>query len=574
MLQKLFSQKTMSLFLVFLLLFNYTDTFKKLQFVSATTVTGEYITWKQSDPRWANIYLSESRENMAQIGCAVTSVAILVVHSGCRTEANFNPGILCNFLNSNKGFDSYGNLFWAKANEMVPDFKFVKSAMLSGTTQAEKTDEIKSYLDNGYHLILGVNDGTHWVAVDKVKDNTAYMFDPARTNTNVLFQKYNVSGVSRIRIYKGLKNAPNHTNTVITQPPITTSKLTTTITTSNTNYITTTIPETSKTSTITTIPTSYTNNTTTTTLATSNTISSTISSSTSVTTTSVKSKYTGKYVTTSPLNFRSGAGTTFPILSSIPIYSLVTIDETNGNWGKLTYKNITGWICLDYAIQSISEKDIINLYNITSDLNYRSGPNTTYPSYGIIPPNTIVDIYEINGNWGKTIYNDKTCWICIDYAKKIEITSPNIINNQESTIIETATKPITTLATEKTTSPAQISTTTVTTTVPPQTTTIPTSEATTKNEIYATPITFITTEITSTTYQTSISETTTSEEIYTIGDINNDGIINILDLKKLRSHLNGTKLMNNIFLKAADINADDKITSLDFLCLKILIMNK
>lgn len=573
MLQKLFSNKTISLFLVFLLLFNCTNVFKKLQSVSAATVTGEYITWKQSDPRWANIYLSESRENMTQIGCAVTSVAILVVHSGCRTEANFNPGILCNFLNANKGFDSYGNLFWAKTNEMVPDFKFVKSAMLSGNTQAEKTDEIKSYLDNGYHLIVGVNDGTHWVAVDKVKDNTVYMFDPARTNTNVLFQKYNSSGISRIRIYKGLKNAPNHTNTVITTPT-TTSKLTTTITTSNTNYITTTTPATSKTSTITTVPTSYTNNTTTTTLTTSRTTSTSIPPSTSITTSSVKSKYTGKYVTTSPLNFRSGAGTTFSILSSIPIYTLVTIDETNENWGKLTYKNITGWICLDYAIQSISEKDIINLYNITNDLNYRSGPNTTYPSYGIIPPNTIVDIYEISGNWGKTIYNDKICWICIDYAKKLEITSPNIINNQESTILETTTAPITTIETEKTILPTQISTTTATTTVPSQTTTITTSEITTKNETSSTPNTFTTTEIISTSSQTTISQATTLEEIYTIGDINNDGIINILDLKQLRSHLNGTKLLTKIPLKSADINADGEITSLDFLCLKILIMNK
>jgi uncharacterized protein YraI len=563
MLQKLFSQKTMSLFLVFLLLFNYTDTFKKVQFVSAATVTGEYVTWKQSDPRWANIYLSESRENMAQIGCAVTSLAILVVHSGCRTEANFNPGILCNFLNANKGFDSYGNLFWAKANEMVPDFKFVKSAMLIGTTPAEKTDEIKSYLDNGYHLILGVNDGTHWVAVDKVKDSTVYMIDPARTNTNVLFQKYNTSGVSRIRIYKGLKNAPNHTNTPTTTITTTTTSKSTTITTSNTTYITTTTPATSNA-----------NNATTTTPATSRTTSATIPPSTSIITTSVKSKYPGKYITTSPLNFRSGTGINFSILSSIPIYTLVTIDETNGAWGKLTYKNITGWICLDYAIQSISEKDIINLYNITSDLNYRSGPNTTYSSYGIIAPNTIVDIYEINGNWGKTIYNDKICWICIDYAKKIEINSPNIVNNQGSTILETATTPITTISTEKTTAPTQISTTTVTTTAPPQTTTIPTSETTTKNETSSTPNTFITTKMTSTSSQTTTSETTTLEEVYTIGDINNDGIINILDLKQLRSHLNGTKLLTKIPLKSADINADDKITSLDFLCLKILIMNK
>ena len=51
-----------------------------------------YKDWTQGDSRWGNKTLGSCGDTMAEIGCAVTSIAILVVHSGSKSESSFNPG--------------------------------------------------------------------------------------------------------------------------------------------------------------------------------------------------------------------------------------------------------------------------------------------------------------------------------------------------------------------------------------------------------------------------------------------------------------------------------------------------
>ncbi len=59
----------------------------------------------------------------------------------------------------------------------------------------------------------------------------------------------------------------------------------------------------------------------------------------------------GMYVTTpSSLAIRSGADVSYTALGGVPQTSIVTVTEINGNWGKITYGGITGWISLSYAI--------------------------------------------------------------------------------------------------------------------------------------------------------------------------------------------------------------------------------
>lgn len=52
-------------------------------------------------------------------------------------------------------------------------------------------------------------------------------------------------------------------------------------------------------------------------------------------------------ITTDVLNVRKGAGTNYPIVTTVKNNEIYTIVETSGNWGKL--KSGAGWICLDYA---------------------------------------------------------------------------------------------------------------------------------------------------------------------------------------------------------------------------------
>lgn len=60
---------------------------------------------------------------------------------------------------------------------------------------------------------------------------------------------------------------------------------------------------------------------------------------------------TGKYtVTASSLRVRSGPGTSYDtVASAIPNGTVVTVTAISGDWGKVIYKNATGWICLLYA---------------------------------------------------------------------------------------------------------------------------------------------------------------------------------------------------------------------------------
>jgi len=57
-------------------------------------------------------------------------------------------------------------------------------------------------------------------------------------------------------------------------------------------------------------------------------------------------------------------------------------------------------------------------YRITSDngLRLRSQPNTAAEIYGVVPYEEIIQVTEIDGNWGKTTYNGKTGWVFLEYT--------------------------------------------------------------------------------------------------------------------------------------------------------------
>ena len=101
--------------------------------ISAFSITGEYKNWKQTDSRWANKRLANGG-SMASIGCTVTSISINIVHKGMRDESQFNPGMLCDFLNNNGGFTSSGAIYWGAVSKMINGFTLSNSNIkLSGS---------------------------------------------------------------------------------------------------------------------------------------------------------------------------------------------------------------------------------------------------------------------------------------------------------------------------------------------------------------------------------------------------------------------------------------------------------
>lgn len=60
----------------------------------------------------------------------------------------------------------------------------------------------------------------------------------------------------------------------------------------------------------------------------------------------------------SVLNMRSEASTAGTILAKIPNGTVLSVQQTDNNWGYVTYKGIKGWISLDYAQKSALFGDV------------------------------------------------------------------------------------------------------------------------------------------------------------------------------------------------------------------------
>lgn len=168
--------------------------------------TGYFINWRQAGQSWSNIRIGNTNSTIGNIGCLVTSIAILIEKSGANTTiVPFNPGTFVEALNSNGGFDEKGNLYYDPINKVVPNFRYVGNVNLRGKTRAEKLESIKQYLNLGFHLTIEVKGATpgnqHWVAILGVDGNNVNIVDPASDKTD-LWSAYEWSKSSQFNYFK------------------------------------------------------------------------------------------------------------------------------------------------------------------------------------------------------------------------------------------------------------------------------------------------------------------------------------------------------------------------------------
>ena len=127
-----------------------------------------------------------------------------------------------------------------------------------------------------------------------------------------------------------------------------------------------------------------------------------------------------KIVANPTLNIRSGRGTSYKKLGSIPYGKTVTVTDISGGWGKVTYNGVTGYIYMTYTQKvSISNYN----YRTTANLNMRSGRSTKYKILITIPKGTSLNITDISGSWGKTTYGGKTGYVYMSYVTKLATSS-------------------------------------------------------------------------------------------------------------------------------------------------------
>lgn len=169
--------------------------------------SGEYVSWRQKGATWSNIRIGNTSSTIGNIGCLVTSIAILIEKSGTApaTITPFNPGTFVEALNKNGGFDEHGNLQYSPINKIIPDFKYIGNIGLRGKTRAEKLETISKYFNDGYYLAVEVKGATegnqHWVAIIGIDGNEIVMVDPATNHTN-MWNAYEWSKTSQFVYFK------------------------------------------------------------------------------------------------------------------------------------------------------------------------------------------------------------------------------------------------------------------------------------------------------------------------------------------------------------------------------------
>ena len=336
----------------------------------SVSATDDYTTWRQGDTRWGSMRLGSSGYTMSNSGCAATSLAKLMVMSGSVTDSSFTPATLCSFFNENGGFSSAGDISWGVSHKYTSSFTFEGYDDLNSSSNSGKAEELQKLLDDGYYIILGVKSGGHWVAVDKVEGSTVRAYDPANGKYISVFDAYSSSGVYKIRKFRGANSKPLSVDTVKKEVAEELPNV-------NDNQ---------KSDEIKNVSSSYS---------------------------------TGLYKLTYELCLRTDAFSNADVIDIIPVNTDLNISDIDGHWGYVCYNGNMGWINLEYSkkIQKSFEYET-GVYTTAEPLNYRENNSTSAESYGVIPADTEIRITQVKDNWGKTIYQGQTAWVCLDYVSK------------------------------------------------------------------------------------------------------------------------------------------------------------
>lgn len=410
-----------------------------------------YQSWKQSDPKWSDMHLGSSPDTVQDYGCTVTAAAILMVHSGSVTSNNFNPGVLVNYLNQNNGFSSAGLLNWWVLSNYTPDFYYVSDHdnLLHGKTQEEKTQEIQSFLDNGYYVMVRImkKNISHFVAVDSIDGSTVRIMDPGK-DADSLFDTYSAEDITQVRLFRGKNSTPEiipetteleqflppvdapetapvapetlppETSAESVLPETTSTSPETTVSTSTTTTSTTTIIET----TTSTTPVTTTEITTTTSVETTDPVIYTHTDTTS-TEESLTSETTTESIPEETEIPEPSSGTVeFVILEDAPETAPAFAGQSLPTSGKPKTRTI-------YVPEEQAEATLIELKNqkifmsirfiIKTDLNLRQNPDFDSDILTIIPAGTSLNVVEVNENftWGRVSFDGADGWIALNFAE-------------------------------------------------------------------------------------------------------------------------------------------------------------
>ncbi|MGG0177965.1 SH3 domain-containing protein [Gottfriedia acidiceleris] len=124
-----------------------------------------------------------------------------------------------------------------------------------------------------------------------------------------------------------------------------------------------------------------------------------------------------KYQTTANLNLRQGAGTTYKTLLTIPKGKVITATQRNGNWYKVTYNSITGWVSGAYLKEYYKYTTQSTAYYFTNKTTklYPTPDTKKAAVYSVVVNNGFYStqniVNSIGQTWFRVSYNGKTLYV-------------------------------------------------------------------------------------------------------------------------------------------------------------------
>lgn len=140
----------------------------------------------------------------------------------------------------------------------------------------------------------------------------------------------------------------------------------------------------------------------------------------------------GKISAYGGLRLRSGAGTSYRILTVIPDGTTITLKSKTGNWYKTSYSGKAGYVSASYVKKLSSSSATAATSSTTSKtgyvrasggLNLRKGAGTSYGVICVIPNGSAVTVKSSSGSWYKVVYNGKTGYVSSSYISWSKSTS-------------------------------------------------------------------------------------------------------------------------------------------------------
>ena len=143
---------------------------------------------------------------------------------------------------------------------------------------------------------------------------------------------------------------------------------------------------------------------------------------------------TNKYRTTANLNIRTGRGTNYKILTTMPKGTEVAVTEISGGWGKVSYKGQTGYSSMNYLslVPNGGATNYVVNTKTGQGLNLRSSRSTSSKVLLSIPNGTPLNITDIQNGWGKTTYKNKTGYVSMSYVRPRQM---SLMLEQEKSLI-------------------------------------------------------------------------------------------------------------------------------------------